>query len=292
MFGALTIALATLGVAPPDTDASSIAPARSAASEPESDSADSDPAAAEARRAFNRGTTLYETQRFDEAIEAFTSAFELAAEIEDEELRRRTSSVMLFNLARVHLGSFSVDRNVEHLRQAENLLHKYRAAEQEMGHDPDSDVDLRRLERELAGALEDVEAERQRSAGPDPQAGDRKSKPQPALFWSGVGSFALAGASLGVMGAGLGLGSVAEQDYVGEPTASGREDIDQRGRNANILAIAGGASAGVFAAVGTGLIVAAYRKGRGDQTHLEPPRWWVRGHAVREFAGVSLGGRF
>lgn len=254
-----------------------------------------DPAVIAARRSFDRGTTLYETQRFDEAVDAFTEAFELAAEIADEELRRRTSSTMLFNLARVHLGAFSVDRKVEHLRQAENLLHKYRAAEQEMGRDPDSDVDLRRLERELHAALDDVEAAenaRTPNLGDGDGGGDR-ARPNKALFWSGVGSCVVAGAGLGVMGAGLGMGAAANDDYLTEASADGRETIDRRGQTGNILAIAGGASAGVFAAVGTGLLVAAYKKAdRSGAATSTGRRLWVHGRFSRDGAGVMLGGRF
>lgn len=243
-----------------------------------------DPAVEASRAAFDRGTTMYETQRFDEAIDAFTEAFTQAAEIEDDDLRARSASTMLFNLARAHLGAFGVDRNVEHLRQAERLMIKYREGEREAGRDPDSDVDMRRLEREIAAAMASVEARQEPETEPEPG-------PNRRLLWAGVGTAAASSLGLGVMAGGLAVGQRAESDYRDEPSGSGRADLDARGRTANIVAIAGGATAGALVVIGAGLIGAAYLR-KDDTQDRRAARLTVSPALGRDGAGVVLGGRF
>ncbi len=224
---------------------------------------------AEAAAEYEAGITAYETRDYAGAIEAFTRAFELAAEIEDEDKRATAMNRLRFNLARAHVGAFGIEQDPKHLRTAESLLVDYRKQERRQGRNPDADVDLHRLEQELENALDAIEPAAAAAEGPEPAPGPSVDLDEPAperrrgRIIAGGTLLGLGAASLGVMGYSLARGSALKQEYLDDPTASGRSSLADQGRQWNVIAGVTGGVGGALAIGGAALLVTGLRPGKG-----------------------------
>ncbi len=101
------------------------------------------------------------------------------------------------------------------------------------------------------------------AAGPVHAAPKRETLPGDHMVFAGVGVLVAGIAAYGLLGAGLAIGSAAEQDIVGQPRAEdlqARRDLLERGRLGNRLAIAGGVVAALSMGVGIPLVIVGRRR--------------------------------
>lgn len=258
----------------------------------------SEPESPSAQRAYDEGIAAYETSDFSGAIESFSRAFSLAAEIEDPTKRGLAMNRLRFNLARAHLGAWTIDRQVEHLRTAQSLVEAYREEERREGRDPDADVELKGFERELNTAMSATggpggEGEGEGASDPTrPASGPTPSSPDVSVSIDRsrtpivVGSVltGAGGLSLGMMAVALAQGQASRAAYLNEPTADGRSQIDRQGNTWNVVAgVAGGVGAGLVVAGVAALAVGIKRR----RTAVSPTVAFGRGHLT-----LGLGGRF
>ena len=154
------------------------------------------------------------------------------------------------------------------------------------------------LAEETDGSAEEV------TSSPSVPLDNRDDQPEPAeqpgadrvrmspMKIAGYTALGCSGLGLGLMGGGMAIAAGAQERFDTEPTQAGVDDAERLGRTGNAMAIAGAASAGVFAATGVVLLVlekrrlAAGDRGRSARLDALTPTW------SPETIGVSLGGRF
>ena len=153
------------------------------------------------------------------------------------------------------------------------------------------------IEAEIAAA---AEAERLAAAQANQEKEKKPMKPGTGLIAGGSAALVLGLGGVGIMGAGISMGAAAQRDV--EALAANPpidiaqvNELDQRGSTANVLAYVGGAVAGVGIAVGAALIVVGVKKRKAAGAAPEDgalSRIQVGGWALRDSAGLTLGGRF
>lgn len=179
----------------------------------------------EARRLFDEGTARYDAADYEGAIEVFTLALGEVGGVDDFTVR----GLLLFNIGRAHLRAHEIDRDIEHLRQAQAIFRRFlEEADAHPGELDASDVDeareqLAEIDRLLA------EAEQAERAPPAEPNHDKAPADPAKLRARGIGLTAAGAALLGggvgmlVWGGGFGPAAeaqVAELDDLGLPAAS------------------------------------------------------------------------
>jgi tetratricopeptide (TPR) repeat protein len=198
----------------------------------------------EARALFEEGQAKYETHDYDGAIEAFTSAYAKAEQIEDAELRDEALARLGFNLARAHVSAYDIDHDAEHLSLARRLVADFRGHERALGRDPDTDTDLQRLEAELA--------KRERELDETENAGTTAAGRKKRI--AGITLLGLAAPFAGLAVTGGILGAGAKSDFETVMTGDARRDAQSLGRTSDLLFGLGIGLAVVSAATGATLL--------------------------------------
>ena len=247
--------------------------------------APSDDPTARAQQLYREAKTAYDLADYDTAIDLFTESYKLTQTIPDPALRNKALLALQFNLAKAHVEAYSIDRESQHLRVARNLLQKQLATEA-----------LAETDRAVAQSLlEDIDAQLAEAdaAGTDPVADDpdtvnttppaaganrpetgpvadgtndgdasarRDRAKMSPLKLGGIISLAGAGAGLGALAAGAVIAAGAQNDFEQATTGGDVDAAERRGRTGNLVAIAGGVSAGVLAATGVALLVVDRRR--------------------------------
>lgn len=276
-------------------------------------------AAEQAQVLFKSGVSRYQMSDYQAAIEKFSQAFEFSAEIADTTRRARVLHALQFNLARAHMKSYGIDKELSHLRTALDLLNKY-LVDEDLGTDEEArtlseearvELEAREVEaRALAasGAARESRADgaSESSSGEGLGATDASgtdgggevgggevdggaAAAGRGLSLGGYASLGLAGASLGLMIGGMVLASKANAAYVDAGTVNGVDAERTRGELGNALAISGGIAAAVFTAAGVGMVMMGRKqKARASQFSMIQlsPAWSL------SRVGLSVRGRF
>ena len=266
--------------------------------------------AEQAQALFKEGAAQYKMSNYPVSLDRFGAAFVLSLEIDDAALRVRVLHALQFNLARAHVKTYKLDKDLMHLRQAVDLLENYLEDDTDLGVDDEAHALMAEAKAELerresaapiagpaaieaqpgGGEADDitpVEAE----ASPGEVEGDRgPAKPGKALMLAGYGSLGMSAVGLGLMVGGIVMGKSAADDHATAGTKADIDDADRRGKLGNTLFIAGAATAGVFAAAGVTLVVLGKRASR--RGGRSAARIWVSPSAGSALTGLQVGGRF
>ena len=253
----------------------------------------------EAQRLFKEARILFGTADYTGALELLTEAYRTASKIADEERRSRILHVLQVNLSQAHVEAWKVDADLEHLRIAKSLLTRHLAREEDEESESRRVAELlmERIDASLDRANEDAEASATPLAPPVEGAGAGDAAPRDRgkmspMKIAGYTALACSGLSLGIMGGGMAIAASAQGEFDTEETQAGVDGAERRGKTGNIMAIAGGASAGAFAATGVVLLVLdkkrRVRAGKDRVVSIDglAPLW------SRQAVGFSLGGRF
>jgi tetratricopeptide (TPR) repeat protein len=259
-----TLLVATIGLA-------ALAPAAEPADDPAAD-----PAAEQTRDLFDRAATQYETSQYNGAVETYTEAYRRSVAIADEELRGLVQAAILFNLARAHVKAYALDKSVEHLLQAIDLLDKYLAQTADLADQRDAEQLLEQAKAELARVEQQAAAT---EPGPREDQGRRDDRKLRIAGYTLIG-FGVAGGGAAIAGAVL--AGQARTDYTAGPTRDDRDSAARSGQLSNALIVAGSVSAGVL--IGVGVVLAVVGRKRPGVA----PTAWV----TPTSAGLALGGSF
>lgn len=181
-----------------------------------------------ARRLFDEGIARYDAADYEGAIEVFTLAL---GEVRGQGVDNfSVRGLLLFNIGRAHMRAHDIDKDVEHLRQAQVIFERFvEEAEANPDEIDEADVNearaqLDELARMLAAAeRSDPEDE------PTPAQRDKPSADATKLRARGIGltvaGAALLGGGVGMLVWGTGYGpaaeaQVAELDTLGLPADS------------------------------------------------------------------------
>jgi MYXO-CTERM domain-containing protein len=240
---------------------------------------------------FRGGQDRFETSDFDGAIEQWTRAYEeLPRGPEHQAIR----AMLLANLAQAHVEAHAIGGDLEHLRQADGLFVSYLAMIDPQDTQTHETIGAER--RRIAGILEaaeeqEREQEQERAAGSEPDAGATDPEPavpapprpsdEPPLLgrrdrdvapytkWERamvIGGGATLTFAVGLTGAAaafLWLRNEEEErgfDASRNPATGGAalRDIDRNAIRFHRLTISTGTASGVLAAIGLGLVGAAF----------------------------------
>jgi len=219
-----------------------------------------DPAEEEARSLFEEGTVGYNTSDYAKAVDAFAKAYSKAAEIEDDDQREHVMNTLLFNLARSHFKAYDVDRDVEHLRKAKDLLEKYLAKEKDLGDELDAEILLKKTEKRLV----ELEPQEEKTIGDEPAVTPEQSQPptdKPRVNGLMIGGIVMITAGVGglaVMTGGLVRANKAVDSCKSQPTE--RDDARNDIEGGNRMAFIGGVTGGLVLATGVVLLALGARK--------------------------------
>ena len=118
---------------------------------------------------FKEGSAQYDSADYNGAIDKFTKALEIVTSVDGPtKIRLR----LIFNIATAHEKAFTIDKDVQHLRQALNLYRRYLAfAERtgDLGEELTVDSRISRLEKQLRMHSE-IESNVARADNPLPPA--------------------------------------------------------------------------------------------------------------------------
>ena len=185
-----------------------------------------EPSAAEqAQVLFKSGVSRYQMSDYNAAIEKFSQAFEFSVEIEDRALRVRVLHALQFNLARAHMKSYGIDKDLSHLRTALDLLGKY-LADEDLGTDQEAsalateareELDAREEEaRALAASGQASDDDEQQGSEAQLAPGEDADNPGPSGDDRGAATSAGRGLLLGGYASlGLGVASLGLMAYTG-----------------------------------------------------------------------------
>ena len=211
----------------------------------------------EARRLFDEGTTRYEAADYEGAIEVFTLALgEVRGQGVDDFAVR---GLLLFNIGRAHMRAYEIDKDIEHLRQAQSIFARFvEEAEAYPDEIDEADVNEARVQLDEIDRML-VAAER---SGPGPSSDGASTRDQPSadaakLRARGIGltvaGAALLGGGVGMLVWGTGYGpaaqaKVAELDQYDLPAdttayADGEAFIAEERRKGAAWMAAGGVTA-------------------------------------------------
>ncbi|MCA9652201.1 MAG: hypothetical protein H6712_05960 [Myxococcales bacterium] len=241
---------------------------------------------AEAQALYDKGRAKFETADYHAAVELWTEAYALVPDTADG---GQTKVLLIYNIATAREKAFEVTQDPVELRQARILLSNFEQSIATLyGEGEEADAERARVQEKIA-ALDDQLAELDHAQGPDdgtaPQPepetppevvepGTDEPPPNPAargLVIGGAVSLSLGVAGLAMMGAGLGMGSRANDISDLQPDAiDARRDRFERGRTGNVLAIAGGVTAGVLVVTGSVLLALGMRRKKASAVALVP----------------------
>lgn len=260
--------------------------------EPESESSDEEELYAKAQALYEKGKGEFETADYATAIETWTKAYTMLPSTHES---ARVKVLLLYDIATARELAFDVDGEVAHLRQAKILLENFDAnipALYEEG--VAADEERKRVHERIAKLEQKIE---EAEAGPGPLVDEPEPEPdvapedpdaakkRKAMVIAGATLMGLGGASLGLMTAGIVIGNKANDiSDIDDDDIEGRRDQFDRGRTGNMLAIVGGAAAGVFVITGTVLLVLGKKK--------SPSKTALRPAFGPTFAGLTLSRSF
>jgi tetratricopeptide (TPR) repeat protein len=267
-----------------------------------------DPARSRAKELYERGKGQFDTANYAAAIELWTEAYTTLPDTPDN---ARVKAVLIYNIASAREKAFEIDRDVTQLRQARVLLQSYAdAIPQLYGETEEGLEESEKVYARIASLDESIAAAEVQTDVPAPTVADPVEQPtaveppeeglapltpapDPAsrkMLWAGGTLVGLGGVSLGVMIAGLVIGDAANDIDDFAPHESD-EDLEarriqfDRGRQGNVMAIAGGVLGGIFVVGGSVLIAVGRARGTRGNAQLRPV-------VSPTFAGMSLRGRF
>jgi tetratricopeptide (TPR) repeat protein len=263
----------------------------------------------QAQALFTEGVTLYKMSDYQAALEQFKKAFKLSMKIEDDEMRARVLHALQFNLARAHVKTYEIDRDMQHLRVAVDLLNKYSSSSDEFGADEGAEQLLAYAQAELTRATPapspvvrsendtsqsgaEVDSDESVKSGeqkPLDNANRRSNPSGKALRIGGYVALGLGAASLGLVGGGMAMGAKAKRDYADAGTASDYDSAISRGNTGNALALTGAVAAGVLLSAGVVLLVVEKKKG---SRATQAARLRFAPQMGSDGGGVWLGGVF
>ena len=254
----------------------------------------------EAQRLFKEARILFGTADYTGALELLIEAYRTASKIADEERRSRILHVLQVNLSQAHVEAWKVDGDLEHLRIAKSLLTRHLAREEDEESESRRAAEL--LMERIDASLERASAEADEAAAtplspPVEGAGAGDAAPRDRgkmspMKIAGYTALACSGLGLGIMAGGMAIAARAQVDFDTEQTQAEVDGAERRGKTGNLMAIAGGASAGAFAVTGVVLLVLdkkrRVRAGKDRIVSIDglAPMW------SRQALGFSLGGRF
>jgi hypothetical protein len=265
--------------------------------------ASEDPALTRAKELYQRGKGQFDTANYATAIELWTEAY---TALPDTPENARVKALLIYNIASARAKAFEIDQDITHLRQARVLLQSYAdAIPQLYGETEEGLEELQKVESRIASLDDTIAAAEIEDPTPAPTAADPVERPTAVegpdglapvtpppdptsrgMVAAGATLVALGGASLGVMIAGLVVGDAANDidDLDPNDNVARRIQFD-RGRQGNVMAIAGGVIGGAFVIAGGVLIGLGRRRATRGPTALRPA-------VGPTFAGMQLRGRF
>ncbi len=240
---------------------------------------------------FMAGQTKFDTSDFEGAIDMWTAAYNLLPPTADYAPMRGTLSI---SLANAQVEAYRIDKDVEHLRTADDLFTRYLDTL-----DPDDEenraavqAEQEKIKPELEQA-EAAEAERERKAREREEAareqiareaaktrvakddmGDSKSARRfRRVTYTGGAVIGVGGLWVGIMLAGMGIGAASDrrgEELLEDPNATDEdyERLRQDGLGGNGLAWASGFIAGLFILTGTGMVIGGHVRRKRDLKRL------------------------
>ena len=244
-----------------------------------------DPTATEVKDLFTQAAVQYDTAEYKGAVELFTQAYRRSADIKDDELRALVQAAIFFNLARAHSKAYRLDKEREHLLQAEDLLTKYLNQTADLADKANAEQFLKETREELA-RLEALETQEREDA-----SAARRADPNDGRDRPGGRGFIATGAtllSLGALGGGVAitgavLATQGSKAYVDGPTRDDRDDARARGELGDQMLFIGSITAGAL--ITSGIIFTAV--GAKQRARVRSTAW-----ATPSSAGLTLTGRF
>lgn len=246
-----------------------------------------------ARGLYQQGEARFATADFIGAIELWTEAF---SSVPDSTDAARIKALLIYNIATARERAYEVTGDLTHLRQAKVLMVGYAESIPALfGDTPEAEVERGKITERLNAITAQIEVADRKKARE--RRGDRPSdRPDDApdsdrshvvLLGTGAAALAVGVGGLAMMGAGLAIGSKANDlGDLADDDIDGRRSQFDRGRTGNTLAIAGGVVGGVFAITGAVLVgIGAKRKASARGSAWAP---WIGPRA----AGLGLRGRF
>lgn len=253
---AVAIALATTA----DATAAGRAHLEPASANPE-EAAPQDAAVQSAKAKYNEGRAKFETADYSGAIELWTQAY---SSVPDNQSAARIKALLIFNIATAHERVYDVTKDLSQLRRARILLVNFAPSLPQLYADELLQTETARVNERIADIDAQINAAEDLARPPtdsDPQpapANPSQDEPSAAgrgLVIGGAVALALGAAGLGIMGAGLAIGSGANDlTDLAEDDIDGRGDQFDRGRTGNSLAVAGAVVGGVGVLTGAVLV--------------------------------------
>jgi hypothetical protein len=223
----------------------------------------SDPRIDEARAMHREALAAYETYDYLSAIAAWTRAYE---RVEGHPLADEIRQGVVYNLAAARMAQHRIDGDGAQLVLAKRLLERYAQA---------LDRGAQAEHAQVAGKIAEIDIllRASREAAPAPRPADGSVTPsadQPRSRKNAVATGLLAGGSVAIagavglfagMGVGLARGDAADR-AASDPMrpAADLAGLRDDGREANVVAIACGISAGVLLVAGVAMVVVGARK--------------------------------
>ncbi len=268
--------------------------------EPASQDAQLDPMVAaqlaDAKELYARGEAKFETADYSAAVQEWTEAY---ATLPDTDEGAQIKVLLIYNIATARERAFDVSQDPAELRQAKILLRNFDDSIASLyGEGEEAEAERARVREKIAAIDEQLAALEQPDVADDPPEpaptpapviDTSDTEPSPGargLVVGGAVALSLGAASLGVMAAGLGLGSRAN-DLTGlaPDDIDGRRTQFDRGRTGNTLAIVGGVGAGVLVVTGTVLLGLGLSRQHSPSVALVPS-------VGPQGSGLALRGRF
>ncbi|MBL4686993.1 MAG: hypothetical protein JKY37_20525 [Nannocystaceae bacterium] len=220
-----------------------------------------DAAVQSAKAKYNEGRAKFETADYSGAIELWTQAY---SSVPDNQSAARIKALLIFNIATAHERVYDVTKDLSQLRRARILLVDFAPSLPQLYTDDLLQTETARVNERIADidtqikAAEDLArppGERGPQPAPTDPSQDEPSAAGRGLVIGGAVTLALGAAGLGIMGAGLAIGSGANDlTDPAQDDIDGRGDQFDRGRTGNSLAIAGAVVGGVGVLTGAVLI--------------------------------------
>lgn len=246
---------------------------------------------AQAEALYDKGAAKFETADYKAAIDLWTEAYEL---VPDTPESGRIKALLIYNIATARERAYVVSQDVAELRQAKILLERFADVIDELYPESERAAERERvgkkigeLDAKIAAATADetspeVEPDEPDPLTPPPPPGEKPGRP---LVITGAVLLGVGAVGLALMGAGLGIGSGAN-DITGLDPADleARRDQFSRGRLGNGLAYGGGIGGGALAVTGAILLGLGMAKNKRAATATA---WLGKGGG-----GLSLAGRF
>jgi hypothetical protein len=234
---------------------------------------------------FMAGQSKFDTADYEGAIELWTAAYNLLPATPEYAPMRGTLSI---SLANAQVEAYRIDKDVEHLRTADDLFTRYlegldaddeenRAAvqaEQDKIRPELERAEAEQKQREREAAEREAQAREEvarkaatERAAKDDWADTKSARRFRRMTYTGGALIGVGGVWVGIMLAGMGIGAAA--DRRGAELGPGASDEDyernlQDGRAGNGLAWASGFLAGVFAITGAGMVIGGHVRRKKD----------------------------